>query len=94
VQVVLGKGMRHARINWHAQDADTVCPTFIATCDDVHQNAHIEEALKRRLGYIRQHVTRTLNMKYSPTLTFKMSSLRAREIEMEALFASIRKDVA
>ena len=38
-------------------------------------------------------MTRALNMKYSPTLTFRRSDARVRQAEMDHLFDSIRGDL-
>ena len=57
------------------------------------QDAAIKAALKASQGRLRQHVTRVLNMKYSPTLSFTMSTTRDRELKMAKLFESIQDDV-
>ncbi len=59
---------------------------------EVKTNARVGKALDRAKGFMRSHLAKTLNLRYTPALQFRFDETAAKVEELDKLFHDIAKE--
>ncbi|MEN8190889.1 MAG: 30S ribosome-binding factor RbfA [Thermodesulfobacteriota bacterium] len=65
---------------------------FYTVPGDEKVRKRVAEALKRAQGFVRSHLAKVLNLRYTPSLTFEYDSKADKVEELEQLFSEIASE--
>ena len=65
---------------------------FFTVLGDEHERAKASTGLQRARGFIRSHLAKTMNLRYTPALQFRYDETAEKVEEMEKLFQEIANE--
>lgn len=65
---------------------------YFTSLDGVKKTKSIEKALQKAKGFMRSHIAKTLNLRYTPALQFRYDETADKVAQMESIFQEIENE--
>lgn len=70
----------------------TIARIYFTSLDGVKRVKSIEQALQKAKGFMRSHIAKSLNLRYTPALQFHYDATADKVAEMESIFQEIENE--